>query len=192
MRDFGTSGGQDLIEPQVAGVNLIILDNLSALCRSGDEDKREGWLPVQEWCLRLRRRGIAVLLLHHSGKGRQQRGASAREDLLDTVFTLKHPKDYSFNEGLRCEVHFEKTRSMLGDAAKPFEAKMETAPDGRAMWTWRELADAMAQQASLLFAEGVSVRDVADELEISKSQAGRLRKLWELAEREKVSQCPTT
>jgi putative DNA primase/helicase len=190
MPDLATPEGQYLIEPHLAGVDLIILDNLSALCRSGDEDKREGWLPVQEWCLKLRRQGISVLLLHHSGKGKQQRGASAREDLLDTVFTLKHPKDYSFNQGLRCEVHFEKTRSMLGDAAKPFEARMESGPDGRAIWTWRELEDAKAQQAASLYAEGVSVRDVANELEISKSQAGRLRKLWELNEREKVSQCP--
>jgi hypothetical protein len=190
MPDLATPEGQDLIEPHLTGINLIILDNLSALCRAGDEDRREGWLPVQEWCLQLRRRGIAVLLLHHSGKGRQQRGASAREDLLDTVFTLKHPRDYSFNEGLRCEVHFEKTRSMLGNAAKPFEARMESGPDGRAIWTSRDLEDAKAQQAASLFTEGVSVRDVADELEISKSQAGRLRKLWELNEREKVSQCP--
>ena len=139
----------------------------------------------------LRKRGIAVLFVHHAGKNKSQRGTSRREDLVDTVVTLKHPADYNASEGLRCEVHFEKTRSMLGDAAKPFEALMGSGPDGRAIWTWRELEDAKAQQAASLFAEGVPIRDVADELQISKSQAGRLRKLWELNCGEKVSQRPT-
>jgi putative DNA primase/helicase len=190
LPDLATSQGQRLLEPHLAGVNLVVLDNLSALCRYGNENEGEGWLPVQEWALGLRRRGISVLFVHHAGKNRSQRGTSRREDLLDTVITLKHPADYNPSEGLRCEVHFEKTRSMLGDAAKPFEARMESGSDGRAIWTSRELEDAKAQQAASLFAEGVSVRDVAEELEISKSQAGRLRKLWALNDREKVSRCP--
>ena len=191
MPDLATSRGQQLLEPHLAGVDLLVLDNLSALCRDGNENEGEGWLPVQEWALGLRKRGIAVLFVHHAGKNKSQRGTSRREDLLDTVVTLKHPADYNASEGLRCEVHFEKTRSMLGDAAKPFEALMGSGPDGRAIWTWRELEDAKAQQAASLFAEGVPIRDVADELQISKSQAGRLRKLWELNGREKVSQRPT-
>lgn len=190
LPDLATPQGQRLLEPHLAGVNLVVLDNLSALCRHGNENEGEGWLPVQEWALGLRRRGISMLFVHHAGKNRSQRGTSRREDLLDTVITLKHPADYNPSEGLRCEVHFEKTRSMLGDAAKPFEARMESGSDGRAIWTSRELEDAKAQQAASLFAEGVSVRDVAEELEISKSQAGRLRKLWALNEREKVSRCP--
>jgi len=154
------------------------LDNLSALCRYGRENEGEGWLPVQEWALALRRRGISVLFIHHAGKNFAQRGTSRREDLLDTVFTLKHPADYNPSEGLRCEVHFEKTRGMLGDAAKPFEVRMEEGADRRAVWTMRELEDAKAQQAIALYSEGMSVRDVADELRISKSAAHRLRKKW--------------
>jgi putative DNA primase/helicase len=119
-----------------------------------------------------------VLFDHHAGKNKSQRGTSRREDLLDTVITLKHPSDYSPSEGLRCEVHFEKTRAMLGDAAKPFEVRLESGPDGRAIWTCRELEHAKAERAAELFAAGLSVRDVAEELKISRSQAGRLRLRW--------------
>jgi putative DNA primase/helicase len=121
---------------------------------------------------------MSVLFVHHAGKNRAQRGTSRREDLLDTVITLKHPADYRPSEGLRCEVHFEKTRSMLGDAAKPFEVRMESGQGGRAVWTCREIEDTKAEKAAELFAEGFSVRDVAEELGISKSQAGRLRRTW--------------
>jgi AAA domain/Homeodomain-like domain len=176
--DLATPEGQRLIEPHLEGIALLVLDNLSALCRYGKENEGEGWLPVQEWALALRRRGISVLFVHHAGKNFAQRGTSRREDLLDMVFTLKRPANYNPSEGLRCEVHFEKTRGMLGDAAKAFEVQMEAGADGRAIWTLKELEDAKAQHAVALYAEGMSVRDVAEELGISKSTAHRIRKKW--------------
>jgi len=191
MPDLATVEGQRLLEPHLAGIDLLVLDNLSALCREGDENEGEAWLPVQEWALRLRRSGKSVLFDHHAGKNRSQRGTSRREDLLDTVITLKHPPDYGPSEGLRCEVHFEKTRAMLGKAAKPFEVRLENAPNGSAVWTCRELEDANAEKAVELFAAGGSVRDVAEELRISKSQAGRLRKIWATGQPVEVSHRPT-
>ena len=182
MPDLATRQGQTLLEPRLEGVDLLILDNLSALCREGNENEGEGWLPVQEWALGLRRRGISVLFLHHAGKSKSQRGTSRREDLLDTVITLKHPADYVPSEGLRCEVHFEKTRAMLGEAAKPFEVRLECGPDERAIWSMRQLEEAKAQQAAELFEGSATVREVAEELGISKSTAGRLRRKW-IAER---------
>jgi len=166
MPDLATIEGQRLLEPLIAGTDLVVLDNLSALCRCGNENDGEDWAPVQEWALGLRRRGKSVLLIHHAGKNKSQRGTSKREDLLDTVITLKHPPDYCASDGLRCEVHFEKTRSMLGQDAKPFEVKLETGPNGEAIWLCRDLQNIKEQQAAELFAAKMSVRDVADELGI--------------------------
>lgn len=178
MPDLATSDGQTLLEPLLDGVDLVILDNLSALCRKGDENEGTDWLPVQEWALDLRRRGTSVLFIHHAGKNKAQRGTSRREDLLDTVITLKHPSDYNPDEGMRCEVHFEKTRAMLGESAQPFEVRMEIGQDGQAVWAFGELEDAKAEQAAALFSKQMSVRDVAEVLGISKSQAHRLRQRW--------------
>ena len=188
--DLSTLEGQRLIEPHLDGIDLLVLDNLSALCRYGNENEGESWLPVQEWGLSLRRRGISVLFIHHAGKNKSQRGTSRREDLLDTVITLKHPPDYNPSEGLRSEVHFEKTRGMLAEGAKPFEVRLETGEDGRAVWTMRDLEDAKAAQAAELFAAGMSVRDVAEELGISRSSAHRLRKLSQAGGNAEVSQRP--
>jgi putative DNA primase/helicase len=188
MPDLATTEGQRLLEPLVGDVDLIVLDNLSALCRCGSENDGEDWAPVQEWTLGLRRRGKSVLLVHHAGKNKSQRGTSKREDLLDTVITLKHPADYSAREGLRCELHFEKTRSMLSEAAKPFEIKLESGLDGQAVWTSRDLEHIKAEQAAELFSAKMSVRDVADELGISKSTAQRLRVKWRSGLNEMASQ----
>src|SRR5208282_5005538 len=103
----------------------------------------------------------------------------------------KHPANYNPSEGLRCEVHFEKTRSMLGNAAKPCEVRMESGSDGRAVWTWREVEHAKAEQAAALFAAHMSVRDVAEELGISRSQAGRLRQEWMAGQSPEASHRPS-
>jgi putative DNA primase/helicase len=178
MPDLATREGQHLLEQHLAGIDLLVLDNLSALLRSGDENKGEDWTPIQGWVLDLRRRGMSVLFDHHAGKNKSQRGTSKREDLLDMVITLKHPTDYDPSDGLRCEVHFEKTRAMLGDSAKPFEVRLASGENGQAVWAMRELEDVKAQQAAELFEGRATVRDVAEELGISKSAAGRLRRKW--------------
>ena len=176
MPDLSTASGQALLEGHLEGVELVILDNLSALCVSGKENEGESWLPLQSWALRLRQRGISVLFVHHAGKSGTQRGTSRREDLLDTVISLRHPPDYSANDGLRCEVHFEKCRGFLGEDAKPFELKLQTDTSGAAVWTMRTLEDSLAERAAMLYEDGLSVREVAKELGVSKSQVHRLLK----------------
>ena len=163
---FGVSG-------DVGGFGIGEASDLS--WKYGRENEAESWLPVQEWALALRRRGVSVLFVHHAGKGGAQRGTSRREDVLDTVICLRHPDDYSPTEGARFEVHFEKARGLHGDDAKPFEAKLEVR-DGAALWTMRDIEDAELARAIDLFSEGYSVRDTAAEMGISRSKAGRLRK----------------
>ena len=179
MPDISTTRGQSLIEAQLDGDDLLVLDNLSCLARSGKENEGESWIPVQEWALRLRQLGISVLFLHHAGKGGQQRGTSRREDLLDTVIALRQPDDYCATQGLRAEIRFEKARGFFGDDARPFEVQMEIR-EGAALWTMaQERQKPIADQAFELFEEGVSVRDVAQRLNLSKSRAGRLREAWD-------------
>jgi putative DNA primase/helicase len=175
MPDLATEEGQARIEPYLDGVELVIVDNLSCLCRTGKENEGEGWLPVQGWALDLRRRGIAVLFVHHAGKGGAQRGTSRREDVLDTVINLRRPADYTADQGARFEIVFEKARGFVGNDAKPLEAIYQVN-HGAASWSWRDLADSAYDRAVTLFNEGMNVRDVGEELGISKSAAHRLRK----------------
>ena len=175
LPDLSSIGGQDEIEQHLDGVELLVLDNLSCLVRAVKENEGEGWLPVQDWALTLRRRGISVLFVHHAGKGGAQRGTSRREDLLDSVLTLKHPSDYSASDGLRCQVVFEKSRSFFGPDARPFELQMSSGVGGESVWTVTDSEVSQNTQAAELFSRGLSVRDVAEAMEISKSQAHRIR-----------------
>jgi putative DNA primase/helicase len=165
---------QAALDPWLMGVELLILDNLSCLTTVIKDNDAESWGPIQEWLLRLRRRGISVLIVHHAGKGGGQRGTSRREDILDTSISLRRPADYVAQEGARFEVHIEKGRGIHGDGAKPFEARLETR-DGACQWTIREIEDAKLARVAALLDDGMSLSEVANETGIPKSTVGRMK-----------------
>jgi hypothetical protein len=182
LPDLGSPEGQAWIDARIGDADVIIADNISTLVRSGKENEAEGWLPMQSWALQHRRQGRAVVLLHHAGKGGAQRGTSKREDVLDTVISLRHPADYSPDQGARFEVHFEKCRGFYGNGAQPFEARYEVL-DGAALWTRTEIVDAERARVVAAIKDGLSIREAAEELGIHRSKVERLkRKAVELGE----------
>jgi putative DNA primase/helicase len=176
---LGSKDGQKAIEPLLGDIDLLIMDNLSTLCTTGSESASDAWVPMQNWLIGLRRKGIAVLLVHHAGTNGRQRGTSRREDALDTVIALRRPEDYSSEQGARFEVHFEKLRNRVdSDGAIPFEANLESfVTNGRdgIRWSDHDVIPPMFKQATELFQDGLTVREVAAALHISKSEAGRIR-----------------
>jgi len=175
MPNIATQEGQADLAPFLEDVDLVVVDNIATLGRNGRENETEGWLPVQEWALRLRRAGKSVLFIHHAGKGGNQRGTSAREDILDTVIAMRRPGDYRAEEGARFEVHLEKSRGFCGPEAKPFEAALRLDNDV-AGWTTRQIEDVELDRVKALKAEGLTVRDIAEETGLSRSKVGRIIK----------------
>ena len=178
MPDLATTYGQQALEPFLAGVDLLVLDNLATLCRTGKENESQSWTPMQTWLLDLRGRGMAVLLVHHAGKSGDQRGTSAREDIMDTVISLRRPTTYSVAEGARFEVHLTKARGIVGEDAMPFEVHLRSEGN-QLIWDVNELVNVQAEQLKQLLAEGFSIRDCADEMGVSKSVVHRLKKKLE-------------
>ena len=173
--DLSTVGGQAALEPYLKGVDMVVLDNIATLCRTGKENESQSWQTMQAWLLELRRRGITVLLIHHAGKSGDQRGTSAREDIMDTVISLRRPREYSMAEGARFEVHLTKARAIVGDDAKPFEANLVT--EGNALhWQIKVLEDVELEVLKRLLNEGYSIRDCAEEMGKSKGAIQRLKK----------------
>lgn len=170
--DLSTPQGQQFIEEHLKDVKLLILDNYSALCRRGRENEGESWIPLQEWFLNLRRRGISVLLIHHSNKSGAQRGTSRKEDLLDTIITLRKPENYDPREGARFEVHYEKARGFYGEEAAPFEACLQEE-EGRVTWHIRSIEDCELDRVISLKKEGLSQRDIGLETGLSASTVNR-------------------
>ena len=49
-------------------IRVVILDNVSCLFSGISEDRKEEWEPIAAWLVRLRHRGLSVVLVHRRGK----------------------------------------------------------------------------------------------------------------------------
>ena len=169
LLNLGTMEGQARIDRHITDdIDLVIVDNISTLCRSGKENEAHSWDKIQAWALGWRKRGKAVLFVHHSGKSGRQRGTSKKEDVLDTVIFLRPPLDRKPSSGARFQVIFEKQRGFYGRDAEPFEAELI---DGQ--WLVSSMELSTYQAVVRLAAEGLSKIEIAQELNIHKSTAGR-------------------
>jgi len=164
---------QKALEPAIERAALIIVDNISTLVRGGKENESESWQPVQDWALKQRSSGRSVLFIHHSNKEGKQRGTSRREDVLDTVIGLRYPGTYDPEQGAVFEVHFEKSRGFSGDAAKPFEARLQTDERGGLIWTHRTIEESTYDQVCKLANEGLTQKEITQELGLHKSSVSR-------------------
>lgn len=170
MPDLSSLEGQKAFQPYVDLADVIIVDNLSTLVRSGKENEGESWVPLQNWAIAQRGKGKAVIFIHHAGKSGQQRGSSRREDAMDLVLELRHPTDYDPDQNARFEVHFKKARHLIGDDSKSFEAWLQ---DGQ--WQERDITDLNTERVMELHKiGGMSVRDIFEETGIPKSTVARI------------------
>lgn len=152
---------------------MIIVDNLSCLCRSGKENEAESWLSIGEWAMRMRSLGKCVIFIHHAGKDGNQRGTSKREDILDVVLELKRPVDYQPDQGARFIVNFTKARHLSGNESQSFEAMLITI-DGKQIWTTKPASESTFDQVvELANLGGMSQTDIAKELGVDKSTVCR-------------------
>jgi putative DNA primase/helicase len=177
MPDLSTKAGRDSIEEFVADCDLIIIDNISSLFRSGVENEAESWQPAQDWALELRRRGKSILFIHHAGKGGQQRGSSKKEDILDAVICLKHPPNYRADQGARFEVVFEKTRHFAGKEAMSFLAELRESSDS--LWHWH-IDQVQIDPEILIVAElskkGHTIKEIVEQTGLTKAKVeGRMK-----------------
>lgn len=114
--------------------DLIIIDSLSTLSSGVDENDNTALDILIRWLMELRHQGYSVLLVHHAGKSGDQRGASRREDYLDTSIKLEAPGSDIPHAGAHFKLIFSKVR---GPYPQPHEldCKLAPGPDGRLAWT---------------------------------------------------------
>ena len=157
-------------------IRVLILDNISCLFSGINEDSKQDWEPINAWLIRLRHRGITTVLVHHAGKGGQQRGTSGREDSLDTVVQLARPTGVDAREGCHFELSFTKCRSVTGEDVAPLDVRLETVNE-QLQWVWKPLEVSTLDRARQLFIEGVtSPTELSEELGINKGYASRILK----------------
>ena len=177
MPDLSTLEGQAAIEEHVEKADLIVADNISTLCRTGEENAAEGWVQAQNWALSLRARGKSVIWVHHTAKNGSARGTSKREDVLDTIIYLERPPGVGAEEGARFIVNFTKNRGFIGEDAKSFEVKLVMDRSGTHWHIVQSEQDKLLDQVAHLINSGEvkSLRGIGEKLNISKNRVSSLK-----------------
>jgi hypothetical protein len=170
MPNLATIAGQDALDAVIPeGTDLIVLDSLSSLVRGQvRENDAESWDPLATWMLSQRVAGRSVLFLHHANKSGAQRGTSKKEDLLDTVIALRPPADHQPQNGAKFEIHMEKSRGLCREFV-PIEATLAQAPAGGVCWATKPIEQTVRERALQMAADGMSKREIAEELHVNRS-----------------------
>lgn len=158
---------------------VAILDNLSCLFRGVAENDADAWEIVLPWLLELRRRRVAVILVHHAGRaGKHMRGTSRREDAAFWVLRLDAVSDDSKEgDGARFVSRFTKARQGTREETEPLEWSYQ--PDGtRTRVTFRQM------KTLEIFKQWVrdgltSCSDIAEEMGLSKGAISKLARRGE-------------
>lgn len=151
-------------------IGLVVLDNLSSLTPGVAEDKRIDWDAINQWIIELRRNGLSVLLIHHAGKGGDQRGTSAREDQLNLTLKLTALED---RKTTAFRVDFQKARSLSGDQKKPFVVEIVEDKNGNIDLLHKTLSDETNAQIAFLASEGLTQFEIKEKIGVSQSGVSR-------------------
>ncbi len=151
-------------------IGLVVLDNLSSLTPGVAEDKRLDWDAINQWIIELRRNGLSVLLVHHAGKGGDQRGTSAREDQLNLTLKLTALED---RKTTAFRVDFQKARGLSGEQKKPFVVELVENEHGKIDLLHKTVSDETTAQIAFLAVEGLSQIEIRDKTGVSQSGVSR-------------------
>jgi putative DNA primase/helicase len=177
MLDLGSEDGRAYLDQFIERheITLIILDSVSTLVRSGIDNDVESWRAIQDWSLRHRARGRAVIYLHHHGRSGNPRGTSSREIVLDARIKLTWDLNLSSEEERKTafKLEFVKTREFFGADAAPRIAYLSTR-SGEVKWQYETMRDSNRQRVADLMQRGLALTDIARELDISKGRVSQI------------------
>ncbi|MFZ2587194.1 MAG: AAA family ATPase [Alphaproteobacteria bacterium] len=175
IKHLNTEEGQQELMCRVddVGCDLLVLDNKSTLFSNMRENDSGTWDNVQSWLMALRSSGMAILILHHAGKGGDQRGSSQHNVVNDITIELYEPAGPEPDEGSHFVVNFDKKRHLQGKESKPTLVRLMMTDQG-AIWhhepyTGGRKVDPRRQQAIVLHEQGVGQREIARQLKASPS-----------------------
>ena len=157
----------DKIKPDV-----IFIDNKSTLLRSIKENDADDYNVFQNWLIRLRSTGLAVIIIHHANKNGAQRGTSKMEDILDNVLLLERPDDFSQGDETRFNISFKKNRSIPENEIQVKEATVIKHEDGKLEWSHKD-AETLNSRIIELHKDGMQQKEIAQVLEINKSTVSK-------------------
>jgi KaiC/GvpD/RAD55 family RecA-like ATPase len=161
------SNTRDRIEETLGDRDILFLDNISALCRTGVENDAESWALMNDWLIGMRRRGKTTVLVHHAGKSGKQRGTSKREDPLNTILVLEDGKE---GEGLN--IRFIKNRGFVRPDPVPVQISWH---HGQLALLRDQAGEDKIAELRRLLEEGFTQVEVAEKLGVSQSYVSENR-----------------
>jgi len=159
---------------------MLIIDNLSAWKSSGGEDGN-AFAPIKRWLIHLRTKGIAVLLVHHTGKnGNNQRGTSIHEDMLDYSILLREDKSGRPKKGTSFMLEHTKLRGFHPDLPKLCRYTFTTDLVENVMHhTYEDVENETVSESDAkivaLLKEGMTGKEVAESLSVSTTVVSRIK-----------------
>ena len=158
------------------GTKVLILDNLSTLACGMKENEADSWELVNNWLLDLRRRKIAVVIVHHAGRSGEMRGTSKREDNVFWIVALDDAKKNADDKrGARFISRFTKASRNTQEELPAYEWHFVTEPSGEVTISHKQ---AQTMDVFLgLIADGVTENaQIAHEMKTSPATVRRLAK----------------
>jgi RecA-family ATPase len=157
-------------------VEVLVLDNLSCLFSGVRENDADDWELILPWLLTLRRKGIAVIIVHHAGRNGLMRGTSRREDAANWVINLTESTDLSGDQNGACFTSkFTKNRNSMESDAPPLEWTFTQEHEDKVIVGIRTVSP--LEEFMDHVNSGLSrAKDIAEEMGISKGQVSKLAK----------------
>jgi putative DNA primase/helicase len=158
-------------------VKVLFLDNLSTLATGMKENEADSWELVNPWLLELRRRRIAVVIVHHAGRSGEMRGTSKREDNVFWIIALDDMKKNADDKrGAQFVSRFTKPSRNTQEEVRAYEWHLVTdAATGLVSVGYRQ---AQTMDVFLgLIEDGVrDCNQIAQEMKTSPATVSRLAK----------------
>lgn len=143
--DFGDLEQHDRILDLIRGAkpDLLILDNLSTLATLADENAASQTQHVVKLLTRLKQAGIAVVVVHHSGKsGAHYRGSSMLATTFEVILGLTRDRAQDVLDESGCarfDIRWDKYRNRRDPSVVERTVRLEETPGGL---SWLAMAQA--------------------------------------------------
>jgi hypothetical protein len=148
-----------------------------------DENSKRDWDPISKWLQKLRFLGVAVILVHHTSKGGDQRGTGARVDNLDCTIILSRPSGWNPLSGAQFEVSINKPRNIAPtEKSAKFTLTVVQREDGKIVWTSREkplkekAAKRKRQIVELLMNPRLNQKEIAEKIGVTPTYVTKWKK----------------
>jgi len=160
-----------------SGVKVLILDNLSTLASGMKENEADSWEKVNNWLLGLRRRKIAVVIVHHAGRSGEMRGTSRREDNVFWIIALDDSKKNADDKrGARFISYFTKSSRNTQEEIPAYQWWFVTDKATGIVSIGHKQAQTLDVFRSIIEAGVTECDQIAAEMKVQKYTVSRLAK----------------